>query len=75
MPSASDRAISGAHHGTFSGPTRVKEQIAASAISITTIGSSAATSTPAFGARSGDVRRSSAIRSASPKFAFSRLPR
>ena len=44
MPSAS--APSGAHQGTPSGPTSVKEQSAARAISITTIGSSAATRVP-----------------------------
>ena len=69
------RMTSATHQGMLSGPISVKERIAASAISITTIGSSAATSTEALGLSAGAVRRSVAIRTPSPKLLLNRLPR
>jgi hypothetical protein len=61
--------------GTPSGPTRVNEQIAASAASITTIGSSAATRTGARGLSAGAERRRAAIRTASPNWPLKMFPR
>jgi hypothetical protein len=69
------RMTSATHHGMLSGPISVKERIAASATSITTIGSSAATRTEALGLSAGAVRRSVAIRTPSPKLLLNRLPR
>jgi hypothetical protein len=69
------KQISGTHQGTPSGPTSVKEQIAASAASITTIGNSAASSTGARGHSVGAVRRRAAIRTAKPNWPLRMLPR
>jgi hypothetical protein len=69
------KQISGTHQGIPRGPTRVKAKIAASAASITTTGSSAATRTEAFGLSFGAERRSAAIRTASPNWPLKMLPR
>jgi hypothetical protein len=74
-PAIAAKQTSGTHQGTPNGPTRVKEQIAARAASITTIGSSAASSTGARGHSLGALRRRAAIRTASPNCPLKTLPR
>ena len=73
--SATARQTSGTHHGASSGATSVNEQIAASTISITTIGISAVISTPTPGLSTGAERRNAAIRTPRPKLELKRLPR
>ncbi len=69
------KETSGTHQGMPSGPTRVKEQIAASAASTTTIGNSAASRTGARGHSVGAERRSAPIRTASPNWPLKMFPR
>ena len=72
---ATASAASGTHHGMPSGAIRVNESTAARATSMTTIGSSAATSVGALGLSAGADRRSAVIRTARPKLLLKRLPR
>ena len=58
-----------------SGPTRVNEKIAVSAISTLMIGTSAAISAGTCGLSCGAVRRSAAIRAATPSEPLTRLAR
>ena len=67
--------IRGSHQGSPSGPTRVNEQSATSAPSITMIGSSAAISAETHGLSAGAERRNAAIRTPAPKLALKMLPR
>ena len=72
---ATPTAITGAHQGTPSGPIRVKEKMAVSAISTLMIGTSAASSAGTCGLACGAVRRSAAIRVATPSAPLSTLAR
>ena len=66
---------SGSHHGSPSGPTRVNEQIAASAISTTMIGIPAVIRVETLGESAGAERRRAAIRTPMPMWLLKRLPR
>jgi hypothetical protein len=74
-PAIITTAIPGTHQGIPSGATRVKENTAASTISIVMIGTSAANRTGRRGARSPATRRSDAIRAAIPSDPFNTLAR